>query len=105
MTEHDAAALMSALANPDRLKLLRFLVVAGPSGAPAGAIAIHLGASPPRASFHLKTLTEAGILTVERSGRTLTHRVDFTRLGALLGWLVEDCCGGDAHLRQCCAPR
>ncbi len=102
MTEEDAADLFHALSNPDRLRVIRVLVVAGPGGLSAGEIAEALGASPSRASFHLASLTEAGLLTRERQSRTQRYAVDITRVGALLNFMLEDCCKGSPALKDCC---
>jgi len=102
MDEDLAAEVFQALSNPDRLKVIRALVIAGPTGLTAGEIGAALDASPSRASFHLASLTDAGVLTRERQARTLRYSVDFTRLGALMRFLLEDCCKGDAKLRRCC---
>lgn len=102
MKEEDAAGLFQVFANADRLKVIRHLVQAGPEGLSAGDIAEKVGASPSRASFHLSTLAEAGILRRERQSRTLRYSVDFNRIRELLSFLMEDCCGGSADLKSCC---
>lgn len=102
MIEDEAAAMFKALSNPDRLKVIRVLVTAGPEGLSAGEIAEKIGASPSRASFHLAALSEPGFITVERHSRSLRYRVDFDQIGTLMRFLLEDCCNGNAHLRNCC---
>ncbi|MEL6573542.1 MAG: metalloregulator ArsR/SmtB family transcription factor [Pseudomonadota bacterium] len=101
MDEKEAAGVFQALANADRLGVIRALVVAGPDGLSAGDIAIEVGAAPSRASFHLAALADAGIVERERQSRSLQYRLSFERLGALLNFLMEDCCGGSAQLRAC----
>jgi len=103
MDEDTAAAILAALASPTRLSILRYLVRRGPAGAPASDIAAAIAASPSRASFHFRALTDTGILTSERQAREVRYRVAFDRLGGLLSWLVEDCCAGEPKLRSCCA--
>jgi len=103
MNEEDAATLFNALSNADRLKVIRALVVAGPNGLNAGDIAQSVGASPSRASFHLSALTDAGILTRERQARSLIYTINFARIGALMTFLLEDCCAGSPELKTCCA--
>ncbi|MEM9709846.1 MAG: metalloregulator ArsR/SmtB family transcription factor [Pseudomonadota bacterium] len=97
------ASLLSALANEDRLCLLRALVRAGPTGLPAGALAEALSASPSRTSFHLAALAEHGIVRSERKARQVIYRVDFPLIGAMIDYFVEDCCAGDDALKACCA--
>lgn len=102
MKENDAALLFQALSNPDRLRVIRALVIAGPGGLPAGDIAGQIGASPSRASFHLSALSDAGFIQSERQSRSLYYRVDFKRIGALVTFLIDDCCKGSADLKSCC---
>ena len=50
-------------------------------------------------SFHLKELMHAGLVDVERDGRSLIYRPALARMNALLGYLTDHCCQG-----QACAP-
>ncbi|WP_373636877.1 ArsR/SmtB family transcription factor [Yoonia sp. BS5-3] len=102
MNSKDAALLFGALSNSDRLDVIRALVEAGPDGMSAGAIARKIGASPSRTSFHLTALSKSGFATKDRQSRTLTYRIDFKTIGALINFLMEDCCRGSAELQSCC---
>ena len=51
----------------------------------------------PTPSFHLK-LTNAGLVAQERAGRHLIYRAQFERMNALMGYLTENCCQGQACL-------
>lgn len=102
MDEEEAASLFQALSNADRLKVIRALVIAGPDGLNAGDIAQKVGASPSRASFHLAALSDAGIVHSERQSRSLRYTVDFARIGALLTFLMDDCCNENPQLKSCC---
>jgi DNA-binding transcriptional ArsR family regulator len=95
-----AARALAALAQETRLALFRRLVRAGPDGLPAGALADALGVAAPTLSFHLKELKHAGLVRVEREGRSLRYRPDFAAMNALLGFLTENCCEG----ASACAP-
>jgi ArsR family transcriptional regulator, arsenate/arsenite/antimonite-responsive transcriptional repressor len=87
---------LAALAQPQRLRTFRALVVAGPAGLTPGAIAEQLAVAPSALSFHLKELTHAGLVTSEPRGRNLIYRASFERMNALLGYLTEHCCEGEA---------
>jgi ArsR family transcriptional regulator, arsenate/arsenite/antimonite-responsive transcriptional repressor len=52
-------------------------------------------------SFHLAHLSRAGLLTQRRESRSLIYAVDFAGMNALMGYLTENCCGGDMSK---CAP-
>lgn len=102
MNEDRAAFLFGALSNPDRLRVLRALVRAGPKGLAAGEIAAALGATPSRASFHLAALSEAGLVCSEREARKIRYRVAFDALGSLMRYLLLECCADSPALRRCC---
>jgi DNA-binding transcriptional ArsR family regulator len=95
-----ALQALDALAQETRLALFRRLVRAGAEGLPAGALAEALGVAAPTLSFHLKELKHAGLVRVEREGRSLRYRPDFAAMNALLGFLTDHCCEGAAR----CAP-
>ena len=102
MNEAAALALFASLSHETRLKMLRQLVSAGPDGLTAGQIAQAAEASPSRASFHLKDMAEAGLVGATRVSREIRYRVRFETLGALVTYLMEDCCAGSPELRACC---
>ena len=85
---------LAALAQAQRLRAFRALVVAGPDGMTPGALAEKLGASPSALSFHLKELTHAGLADSEPRGRNLIYRANFGHMNALLAYLTEHCCQG-----------
>ncbi len=99
MNEKEALSALSSMANESRLKVLKALVQAGPKGLNAGEIAKALGASPSQTSFHLSSLTEAGLIQAERQSRHILYRSNFDTLARLVGFILEDCCGG-----ACAAP-
>lgn len=87
---------LAALAQAQRLRAFRALVVAGPVGLTAGTIATQLGMAPSALSFHLKELSHAGLVSNEASGRHLIYRASFEQINALLAYLTEHCCEGAA---------
>jgi len=94
-----AIAALGALAQEHRLALFRLLVQAGSEGMAAGAIAGALGVPNSSLSFHLAQLSRAGLIRQERRHRSLIYRADYESMNALLGYLMENCCGGAS-----CAP-
>lgn len=102
MNEEEAALLFHALSNPDRLNVIRALVIAGPTGLSAGDIARQISASPSRASFHLAALSEVGLIHSERQSRSVLYNIDFRRVAALMTFLMDDCCNGSPDLKACC---
>lgn len=94
MEEKDVIRALAALAQSARLQVFRALVVAGPEGLTPGALGEALGLPASTLSFHLKELTQAGLVTPERAGRNLIYRAGFERMQGLLTYLTDNCCAG-----------
>jgi len=75
------AAIMKALADPVRLKLVSVIAAAG-EGCACDFPAI-TGKSQPTVSHHLRQLVDAGILHREQRGKWAWFTVDQERLGTL----------------------
>ena len=96
MEINDVVSSLSALAQPVRLQVFRALVVAGPEGLTPGALVEAIAVPGTSLSFHLKELLHSGLVTQERNGRNLIYRAAFGQMNALLGYLTENCCEGEA---------
>ena len=96
LDEAAAVKALAALAQPQRLRAFRALVVAGPDGLTPGVMAEKLGVAPSALSFHLKELAYSGLVSSEARGRNLIYRASFGHMNALLGYLTEHCCQGEA---------
>ncbi|MEE8387059.1 MAG: metalloregulator ArsR/SmtB family transcription factor [Acidiferrobacterales bacterium] len=95
----EATEALSALSQASRLEIFRYLVRRGPEGAAVGAIGEAFGLPGATLSFHLSALKNAGLVNVERHGRSLIYSPNFAHMSALMAFLLEDCCGG-----MCSAP-
>ena len=102
MDTEAAVASLAALAQASRLAVFRLLVESGPDGANAGEIAQALDIPANTLSFHLKALSQAGLVGAEPSGRFVRYRADFDRMRGLVDFLTHNCCGGDMER---CAPQ
>src|SRR5262249_44064860 len=99
MESKNAIAALAALAHEGRLAIFRQLVMAGPDGLTVGEIAKKLAMAGATLSFHLLQLKHARLVTVRRVGRQLIQTADFDCMNALIAYLTENCCDG-----QACAP-
>src|SRR5215472_5434144 len=99
MESNSAVEALAALAQDSRLQLYRLLVQAGPEGLAASDLAERLGIPPNTLSFHLKTLSHAGLVIARPEGRFIYYSANYEQMNALLGFLTENCCGG-----RSCAP-
>lgn len=99
MRSIEAVDALGALAQEHRLALFRHLVQAGEEGKSAGSLADALGIPNSSLSFHLAHLTRAGLIDQRRAGRSLIYSANYVSMNALVGYLMENCCGGAE-----CAP-
>ena len=100
MKINEAASALAALSQVSRLEVFR-LLVAAPAPICAGDIADQLGMPKPTLSFHLKELSQAGLIEARREGRSIFYAVLPGGIRALIGFLTEDCCQGRPEL---CLP-
>lgn len=98
MEEKDVIKALAALAQPNRLRIFRALVVAGTAGTTPGALADSLCLPAATLSFHLKELLGAGLVSQERSGRHLIYHAEYARMNGVLGYLTANCCQGEPCL-------
>ncbi|AZO53779.1 MAG: ArsR family transcriptional regulator [Mesorhizobium sp.] len=101
MDERQALSAFAALSQETRLRVLRHLVIAGPNGIAAGAIAEKVEVSASNVSFHLKELERAGLVSVRRDSRSMVYSAEYEALSGLIRFLMEDCCSGKPEI---CAP-
>ncbi len=86
------AEQLSALGHPIRLKILRFVVTAGPEGSAAGEIQSHVDLPASTLSHHLKRLVDASVLVTRSEGTFHYYAANYPTLQALTDYLWEDCC-------------
>src|SRR5690554_404464 len=103
MEKNSAVNIFESLASGVRLDVYRLLVRHGLEGLVAGEIAAELEIPPTNLSFHLKALTQAGLLTSEQEGRYLRYRANIPLMLDLIEYLTEECCAG--HPEHCDVPR
>ena len=104
MNHQDIVRALAALAQESRLAVFRLLVKRGPEGYSAGEIGEKLDIPGPTLSFHLKELTQAGLLTPRKASRFIYYAPAFARMNELLGYLTENCCSQGSTCATACAP-
>lgn len=101
MDERQALSAFAALAQENRLRVVRVLVTAGPDGLAAGLLAEEIGVSTSNISFHLKELEHAGLIQSRREGRSIIYSAVYPALSGLIEFLMNDCCRGRPEV---CSP-
>ncbi|MGM0554060.1 MAG: ArsR/SmtB family transcription factor [Pseudomonadota bacterium] len=102
MDKGTATNMFESLASGIRLDIVRLLVRHGYEGLVAGEIAATLDLPRTNLSFHLKTLTQAGLLSVTQEGRYQRYRANFDAMQDLVAYLTENCCAAESD--SCALP-
>ncbi|MGB9153685.1 MAG: helix-turn-helix transcriptional regulator [Alphaproteobacteria bacterium] len=109
MNIKQAIAAFNSLSQETRLKAFRILVEYGQQGIAAGELGHQLGVPHNTLSFHLSHLTDAGLVTSRKSGRSVIYRANLKKSQALVNFLLENCCAVDKaackgieKLMECC---
>ena len=101
MNSKTAVARLTSLAQETRLAIFRLLVEKGPDGLCVGNIQTRLRVAPATLSFHLKELTHAGMVNARQEGRFIYYSPNLKAMNALIGYLTENCCGGEPCEVEC----
>ncbi|MDA0679711.1 MAG: metalloregulator ArsR/SmtB family transcription factor [Proteobacteria bacterium] len=119
MDIQEAIIMFDALSQETRLSAFHLLVVAGPDGLAAGVLSEELGTPHNTMSFHLNHLSNAGIVSSRKDGRSVIYSANFKVMRDLIGFMVRDCCSADfasiredkrtgssvIELASCCEPK
>ncbi|CAM3890798.1 ArsR/SmtB family transcription factor [Bordetella tumulicola] len=101
MSFQHALSAFHALSQPTRLEIFRLLMEREPEGAAAGTIAELVDGPHNTVSQHLSVLARAGLIWGDRQGRSIVYRADVRVMGALMSFMLTDCCHGHP---EACAP-
>ena len=100
MDKMNAITAFAALSQETRLDVFRLLIEAGETGLVAGDIAERLDVKQNTLSANLSVLLNAGLVKNQREGRAIRYFANTEGLQGLLGFLLQDCCGGRPELCQ-----
>lgn len=100
MDTTNALASFAALSHPTRLDTVRLLINAGNKGLLAGELSEKLDVRQNTLSANLTVLLNAGLVRNERQGRTIRYFANMDAVSGLIGFLMQDCCGGRPELCQ-----
>jgi DNA-binding transcriptional ArsR family regulator len=91
------ADMLGAMGTEPRLRIVRLLLTAHPTGMIAGDIGSELDIAPSTLSHHLERLRREDVVKVRRDGTFLWYTANAEALEALLQFLFAECC------TRCCA--
>ncbi len=86
------ADMFSAMGSEPRLRIVRLLLAAHPTGMVVGDLGAELGIAPSTLSHHLEKLKNEDIVKVRREGTFLWYTANSPVLQELLGFLFAECC-------------
>lgn len=87
--------MFDALSQETRLKAFRLLVQAGSDGLPAGVLSEKLGTPHNTMSFHLNHLSNTGIISSRKKGRSIIYSANFDGMRDLISFMARDCCSDE----------
>ena len=94
MNIKSAVLQLSSIAQEARLQIFRHLVQAGEDGLSAGNIGEMLQIPASTLSFHLKELSNAGLINSRQVSRFIYYSANYDAMDSLLAYLTENCCLG-----------
>ena len=92
MNSSEIARTLAELGNETRLDIFRTLIKKGSEGMSIGDIRDELSIAASTLAFHLKGLTQCGLITQEKVGRHTFCRANLECLTTVLRQLEEECC-------------
>ena len=92
MKTNNAVQALGALSQETRLEIFRLLVTKGSAGMAAGDLSTYFKTPPATMSFHLKELSNAGLITSRQESRSIIYTANYSHMQALMSFLTENCC-------------
>ncbi len=92
MDIQEALIAFDALSQETRLRTFRLLIKKGAKGSAAGEISKKLGIPHNTLSFHLSHMSNAGLITPRREGRSIIYTANFEFGQELIQYMVVKCC-------------
>lgn len=99
MEMYEATEAFASLSQETRLKILRLLIQYGGDGLVPGKIAGQLKIPNNTLSFHLSHMSQAGLLTSKRNGRSITYFANTDLIESLIEYLQQNCCSRSKQRR------
>lgn len=89
------ADMFAAMGNDARLRIMRLLLSAHPTGMIVGDIQAELAIPKSTLSHHLDKLKNEGLVEVRRNGTFLWYTANIGSLQEIMHFLYSECCSGN----------
>ncbi len=99
-----ALTTLSALSQETRLRVFKLLIEYGRGGTAAGTLSDQLDIPHNTLSFHLSHLSQAGLVTSRKQGRSIIYAANCDAMEELLSYLQENCCIREESCNTDCKP-
>jgi predicted transcriptional regulator len=96
MEMHEATEAFSSLSQETRLKVFKLLLEYGRDGTVPTKIAEELEIPANTLSFHLSHMSNAGLVTSKKDGRSITYFANTDLIEGLIGYLQANCCARES---------
>lgn len=98
MKTEQIANIFEALSQEGRLKIFRLMVEYSKDGITPTEIYNQLGSMAKNTlSFHLNILTQAGLCTYKKNGKSLIYKPNCKSVKEAAKFLLKDCCEGECQ--------
>jgi predicted transcriptional regulator len=97
MDASEIARVLAAISHEGRLSIFQLLARAGPQGLPSGEIARRTGQFQNTTSSNLGVLSNVGLVSARRKGRSIIYVATLARLSEALEFLTESFAAGHDH--------
>ena len=105
MELYEVTEAFSSLSQETRLKVFKLLIEYGTDGVIPGKIAEELKIPDNTLSFHLSHMSKAGLVTSQKSGRSITYFANTDLIESLIGYLQANCCARSKSKKKRCNER
>jgi predicted transcriptional regulator len=92
MEMHEATEAFSSLSQETRLRVFKLLIEYGRDGLLPGKIAEKLKIPGNTLSFHLSHMSQAGLVSSKKNGRSITYFANTDLVTNLISYLQANCC-------------
>jgi DNA-binding transcriptional ArsR family regulator len=104
MDINKALVAFYALSQETRLQVFKILVEYGSTGVAAGIVSDRLKIPHNTLSFHLSNLSQAGLVSSRKNGRSVIYSANTKAIEGLIGYLSENCCVLESKENSKCCP-